>query len=74
MGFIGLIAPHIARRVVGLKHQFALPISGFIGAILVICADLIAKTIVLPAELPVGIIVALIGVPYFIFLLLKSKV
>lgn len=73
IGFIGLISPHIARRLIGLKHQFVLPISGAIGTILVILADLIAKTIVLPAELPVGIIVALIGVPYFVFLLLKEK-
>lgn len=74
IGFIGLMSPHIARRLVGFKHQFILPISGGVGAILVLCADLIAKTIVLPAELSVGIVIALIGVPYFIYLLLTSKV
>lgn len=74
IGFIGLMSPHIARKLVGFNHQFVLPISGGIGAILVILADLIAKTVILPAELPVGIVIALIGVPYFIYLLLKEKV
>jgi len=73
IGFIGLMSPHIAKRLVGLKHKYVLPISGIIGMLLVIVADLIAKTIVLPAEIPVGIVVAIIGVPYFIYLLFKAR-
>lgn len=73
IGFIGLMSPHIARRLVGVHHRYILPISGLIGSVLVIMADLIAKTIVLPAEMPVGIVIAIIGVPYFVYLLFKAK-
>lgn len=73
IGFIGLIAPHIARRLVGRAHKRIIPICGLIGALLVIVADYIGKTLFAPAELPVGIVVAIIGVPYFIFLLYKKK-
>ncbi|MDY0395253.1 FecCD family ABC transporter permease [Virgibacillus halophilus] len=74
ISFVGLISPHIARRLVGSKHRYILPLSGVIGMILVVFADLLAKTIVQPAEIPAGIIVAIIGVPYFVYLLFKAKV
>ncbi|MEN1967933.1 iron ABC transporter permease [Lentibacillus sp. N15] len=74
IGFVGLISPHIARRLIGNKHKYILPLSGVVGMVLVILADLIAKNIVQPAEIPAGIIVAIIGVPYFVYLLFKAKV
>lgn len=72
IGFVGLIAPHIARGLVGIRHQAILPISGMVGMILVVAGDWIGRTIFAPAELPVGIVISIIGVPYFIFLLARS--
>ncbi|MGM9986168.1 MAG: FecCD family ABC transporter permease [Bacillaceae bacterium] len=73
IGFIGLIAPHIARRLVGIRHQYSILISGVIGMLMVLIGDFIGKTIFSPTELPVGIVIAIIGVPYFIYLLVKSR-
>ncbi|MDL4842367.1 FecCD family ABC transporter permease [Aquibacillus rhizosphaerae] len=73
IGFVGLIAPHIARRLVGINHLHILPISGLLGMFIVIFGDFIGKTIFAPAELPVGIVVSIIGVPYFIYLLIKAR-
>ncbi|MCZ8519585.1 MULTISPECIES: FecCD family ABC transporter permease [Paenibacillus] len=73
IGFIGLMSPHIARRLTGLAHRRLLPLSAIIGALLVMGADLIAKTVFAPVELPAGIVVALIGVPYFVWLMYRSK-
>lgn len=74
IGFIGLMAPHIARRLVGRAHQRIIPICGVVGALLVMVSDYIGKMLFAPAELPVGIVVAIIGVPYFIYLLYRNKV
>ncbi|SDC90359.1 iron complex transport system permease protein [Paenibacillus sp. UNCCL117] len=73
IGFIGLMAPHIARRLVGLNHRRLLPACGLIGMVMVIVSDLIAKTVFAPAELPVGIVISLVGVPYFVYLLFKAR-
>lgn len=73
IGFIGLMAPHIARRLVGTRHQNMLPISGVVGMLLVIISDFIARTLFSPIELPVGIVISILGVPYFMYLLLKAK-
>jgi len=73
ISFIGLMAPHIARQLVGIQHRFVIPVSGAVGMLLVIISDYIAKTLFAPAEIPVGIIVAILGVPYFLYLLVKSK-
>ncbi|MBD1371013.1 iron ABC transporter permease [Hazenella sp. IB182357] len=73
IGFIGLMSPHIAKQLVGIKHRYALPISGIIGALLVITSDYIAKSIFSPIELPVGIVISIVGVPYFLYLLIKVK-
>ncbi|MFE8697726.1 FecCD family ABC transporter permease [Cytobacillus sp. FJAT-53684] len=73
ISFLGLIAPHLARRLVGLKHLHVLPVSGLIGVCMVVIGDLIGKTVFSPAELPVGIVISIIGVPYFIFLMFKSR-
>jgi iron complex transport system permease protein len=69
IGFVGLIAPHIARRLAGAKHSRLIPMSGCIGAGLMIVADMIARTIVAPAELPVGVVTAILGCPFFFVLL-----
>jgi len=73
VGFVGLIAPHIARRLVGLQHRRSIPISGLAGAAMVVTADFIGKTLFAPAELAVGIVISMIGVPYFIYLLMRAR-
>lgn len=73
ISFVGLIAPHLARRLVGPKHIILLPTCALAGAVLVSVADTIARVIVQPSEIPTGIMVAIIGAPYFLYLLGKSK-
>lgn len=73
IGFIGLIAPHIARRLVGASHEFLLPTSILVGALIVIVSDTLARTIFSPSELPVGIVITVVGAPYFLYLLRKNK-
>ncbi|MGE6259745.1 FecCD family ABC transporter permease [Heyndrickxia sporothermodurans] len=73
IGFLGLIAPHIARGLVGNNHKRVIPVSGAIGIAMVVVGDLIGKTIFAPAELPVGIVISIIGVPYFVYLLYHSR-
>ncbi|NQX71718.1 iron ABC transporter permease [Paenibacillus alba] len=73
IGFIGLMSPHIARRLVGIAHKRLLPVCAIVGALLVIVSDFIAKTLFTPAELPVGVVIAIIGVPYFVWLLYRNK-
>jgi len=70
IGFVGLIAPHMARWTVGPKHVWLIPMSACYGAMILIAADSIARTIVAPTELPVGSITALMGCPFFLGLLL----
>lgn len=73
IGFVGLIGPHLARRLVGPKHQLLLPTSALAGALLVITSDTIGRWILQPSEVPTGIVVAVIGTPYFLYLLTRSK-
>ncbi len=73
IGFIGLMAPHIAKRLVGIQHKYIIPTCGVIGMFLVIASDFIAKTVFTPVELPVGIVISIVGVPYFLYLLYKAK-
>lgn len=73
IGFVGLISPHIARRLVGANHAYFLPLTGLIGAILVVTADWIGRAIIAPDEILLGIIIALIGAPYFLYILAKTK-
>jgi iron complex transport system permease protein len=72
ISFIGLMAPHIARALVGPRHQWFLPIALLIGGFLLVLADTIGRNIADPDGVPAGIVVALIGAPYFIYLLLKK--
>ena len=73
ISFVGLIAPHLARRLVGPKHVILLPVCALTGAVLVSAADTIARVIVQPSEIPTGIMVAIIGAPYFLYLLANSR-
>lgn len=73
IGFVGLIAPQIARLLIGSKHGWLIPMSGCVGAAILIAGDAIARIVVAPAELPVGIVTALLGCPFFLSLLLSSK-
>ncbi|WMT39954.1 iron ABC transporter permease [Paenibacillus sp. D2_2] len=73
IAFIGLIAPHLARQLIGLRHMRIIPVSGLVGMIMVLIGDFIGKTVFAPAELSVGIVVSIIGVPYFVYLLLRTR-
>ncbi|WP_342558284.1 iron ABC transporter permease [Metasolibacillus sp. FSL K6-0083] len=71
--FLGLIAPHIARRLVGATHYQIIPISALLGGLLLVVSDMIGRIIMAPTELPVGIILSIIGAPYFIYLMFMKK-
>lgn len=73
IGFIALVAPHMIRSAFGPDHRFLLPASALLGAGLLLLADLIARTLVAPAELPIGVLTALLGAPVFLFLLQKRR-
>lgn len=73
IGFVGLIIPHIVRIIIGPDHRILLPASALVGGIFMIFADTIARTIISPVEIPVGIITALFGGPFFLYLLKKRK-
>ena len=73
IGFIGLVMPHIARLCVGADHRRTLPMGLFLGAIFTVLADLGARMVINPQELPVGIVTALIGAPFFLFLLRRNS-
>lgn len=72
IGFVGLVIPHLIRLSIGPDHRHLLPLSALLGAALLVIADTIARTVVAPAEMPVGILTALIGGPYFLWLLTKQ--
>ncbi|EGQ8924239.1 iron ABC transporter permease [Vibrio parahaemolyticus] len=73
IGFIGLVIPHLGRMLAGPDHRTLLPISALLGALLLTCADMMARVLLAPAELPVGIVTALIGAPFFIYLLFQQR-
>jgi iron complex transport system permease protein len=73
IGFVGLIAPHLARRLVGQRYQALLPAAALAGALLVLAADTFARWLLQPTEIPTGIVVAVIGAPYFLYLLFRTK-
>jgi iron complex transport system permease protein len=73
IGFVGLIIPHLIRLVAGPDHRVLLPASALAGASLLVLTDLLSRTIVAPAELPIGVLTALIGAPIFLFLLLRTR-
>ena len=73
IGFVGIIVPHLVRLVVGADHRLVLPASFFFGAAFLVACDVISRTVMAPLELPVGIITALIGGPFFLWLLIRKK-
>lgn len=73
IGFVGLIIPHIVRLIIGPDHRILLPASALVGGIFMIASDAIARTVISPIEVPVGIVTAMFGGPFFIYLLVKAK-
>jgi iron complex transport system permease protein len=67
IGFVGLIVPHVGRMLVGPDHRLLLPIAGLLGSALLMIADTLARSIIAPVELPVGVVTALTGAPWFIY-------
>jgi iron complex transport system permease protein len=73
IGFVGLVVPHMARMLVGNNHAHLIPLSAIIGAIVLLIADTVSRSIIAPIQLPVGIFTALFGVPMFLFLMSKRR-
>ncbi len=73
IGFVGLVIPHLVRLITGPNHRYVLPLSMLTGGTFLILADLVARTIIAPQELPIGVITALIGAPVFAILLIREK-
>lgn len=73
IGFIGLLAPHLARRLGAVRHQQLIPLSVLIGALLALTADWLARSLIAPLELPTGVLTAIIGAPAFLFLFLRGR-
>ncbi|WP_174803796.1 FecCD family ABC transporter permease [Martelella limonii] len=73
IGFVGIVVPHLLRLVIGPDHRYLLPASALLGGALLVLADLFARTVVAPAELPIGIITAIAGGPFFLWILLKNR-
>ncbi|WP_330468413.1 iron ABC transporter permease [Micromonospora zamorensis] len=73
IGFVGLVAPHAARALVGGRHSRVLPVAALLGAALVSIADTVGRTLIAPAQIPAGLVTAMIGAPYFVWLLWRSR-
>jgi iron complex transport system permease protein len=73
IGFVDLIAPHIARMLIGNDHRYLIPCSVVLGAFMLLGADTVGRLIIMPTELPVGIVTSLLGVPFFIYLLVSKR-
>jgi len=74
IAFVGLVAPHAARAIVGRRHARALPVAALLGGVLVCAADTVGRTVIAPGQLPAGLMTAIIGAPYFVWLLYRSRV
>ena len=73
IGFVGIVVPHVLRLAIGPDHRFLLPASALLGGALLVLADSVARTVVTPAELPIGIVTAVAGAPFFLWLLLRRR-
>ncbi|MDD2637597.1 MAG: iron ABC transporter permease, partial [Methanothrix sp.] len=73
IGFIGLVSPHVCRLLIGNDHRYLIPCSGLIGALLLLASDTACRTMISPTEIPVGIVTSFIGVPFFLYLLVRRK-
>lgn len=74
LGFVGLVVPHMARLIVGTNYRFVIPMSMVLGAVVLVIADTIGRTLFAPLDLPAGIIMAMVGGPYFLYLMRKGDV
>jgi iron(3+)-hydroxamate import system permease protein FhuB len=72
LGFVGLIVPHVARLIIGTDYRYIMPASALLGAMLVTLSDTLARLLLAPMELPVGVIMAFWGAPFFLFLLRRD--
>jgi iron complex transport system permease protein len=73
IGFVGIVCPHLLRLLIGPDHRYLLPASALLGAVLLLLADAASRTIVAPAELPIGILTAVVGAPFFLWILLRGN-
>ena len=73
IGFVGLVVPHLLRLLTGPNHRTLLPASALLGGTLLVLADLASRTIAMPAEVPIGIVTALLGAPFFLYLLRQGR-
>lgn len=73
ISFVGLIVPHMMRLLVGADNRVLLPVSAFAGAIFLLLSDLLARLIFAPSEISVGVVTSILGAPYFLYLLNKSR-
>ncbi|HBW9964485.1 TPA: iron chelate uptake ABC transporter family permease subunit, partial [Klebsiella pneumoniae] len=73
ISFIGLVVPHMVRRIAGGRHRWLMPVSALTGALLLVIADLLARIIHPPLELPAGVLTAIIGAPWFVSLLVRMR-
>ncbi|AFY44788.1 iron ABC transporter permease [Nostoc sp. PCC 7107] len=73
IGFVGLIAPHLGRQLVGTNHEGLIPTSALLGGMLVVAADFLGRTLFAPIEIPCGVVTAAIGAPYFLYLLIRNR-
>ncbi|NLB76892.1 MAG: iron ABC transporter permease, partial [Crenarchaeota archaeon] len=72
IGFVGLLAPHMVRRVIGSDNRFVIPASAVVGALILVFSDTLARTIISPLVLPVGVITAFMGGPLFLYVLIRG--
>ena len=73
LGFVGLIVPHILRHFIGARHRILVPLSSLFGASFVLLCDTLSRTLFSPYEIPVGIVLSLLGGPFFLFLIVRKK-
>lgn len=72
IGFIGIVIPHLTRYIIGIDHRWLIPFSGALGGVLLLVADILARYIIMPQEIPVGVMTAIIGTPFFIYIARKG--
>nr|WP_260115467.1 iron ABC transporter permease [Paenibacillus sp. YPD9-1] len=73
IGFIGLIAPHLAKKLTGTSYRSILPVAALTGSLILLTADTVARTVFLPHDIPAGVFTAGVGAPFFIYLLFKNR-
>ena len=74
IGFVGLVVPHLVRLLFGVSHRILIPGSALLGACLMISADLISRIVIIPSELPVGLVTSALGAPFFLWLIARARV